>query len=98
MTMPSAPAARAAATAWATLSGSSGRSIVPSAAIRSAMPNTMSRGIKGAARLENRLYMFGIFSRASSSTSQKCSVVNSARRNPLRWITVLMPTVVPCVK
>ena len=35
---------------------------------------------------------------ASSSTSTKFSVVNRQRRMPLRWITELMPTVVPCVK
>jgi hypothetical protein len=66
--------------------------------MRSSMPNTMSRGISGAGRLENRLYMLGIFSRASSSTSEKFAVVNNASSRPLRWITVLMPTVVPWVK
>ena len=42
--------------------------------------------------------MSGIFRRATSSTSRKCSVVNSASLKPLRWMTVLMPTVVPWVK
>ena len=62
------------------------------------MPQTMSRGISGAGRFESRLYMSGIFSRASSSTSRNSAVVNSASFSPLRWMTVLMPTVVPWVK
>ena len=37
-------------------------------------------------------------SRASSTTSSKFSVVSSASDAPLRWMTVLMPTVVPWTK
>src|SRR6202161_2406034 len=94
MTTPSAPAARARVRAETTLSRSKGCSISPPAPMRSRTPNTMSRGINGGGRFDSRLYMLGILSRASSSTSQKCSVVNSARRRPLRWMTVLTPAFV----
>ena len=45
-----------------------------------------------------RLYDSGMRRRATSSTSVKFSVVKRAIVAPLRWITVLTPTVVPWMK
>ena len=96
--MPSAPRSSARSSASRSEAWSSGRSTLPSASILSRMPNARSRVTRGSGRRDSRWYGSGIFSRASSSTSMKFSVVNRHRRTPLRWITELMPTVVPWVK
>ena len=70
----------------------------PSASMRSQTPSTMSLAMSGVARAERRSYGSGTLRRPSSSTSVKRSVVNRASGTPLRWMTVLTPTVVPCVK
>ena len=59
------------------------------------MPKTMSREISGSGRAQNSEYMSGMRSRASSITSSNPALVNSASCAPLRWMIVLMPTVVP---
>ncbi len=58
----------------------------------------MSRVISGSGREQNSEYMSGMRSRANSMTSSKPALVNSASGAPLRWMMVLIPTVVPCTK
>ncbi len=71
-----------------TVAGSKGRTTCPSASVRSAIGKTQSRVINGTGRRENRSYIFGILSRASSRTSENPAVANNASFSPFRWITV----------
>ena len=93
--IPSAPRARAPATA-AAMSARVGTCVWrPSARIRAGRPKMRSRGISGSARWQKSEYISGIRSRASSITSSNPALVRSASRAPFRWMIVLMPTVVP---
>ena len=69
---------------------------VPSARTRPAnAENAVTRDQRVGPGAEQAECISGMRSRASSITSSNPAVVSSASGAPLRWMTVLMPTVVP---
>ncbi len=95
--MPRAPAAAADRADRMTSSSGSARSTDPSGAVRSPISNTMCRGTSGSGRSSKRSVGFFILSRCRLRRSRKPAVVKKAIGGPVRSITMLVLTVVPCM-